>query len=397
MKASLLSLVGAAVLGLAGPAFADQMLAIPGRTDFTFDSSGILYVTAGSDIVRYDTNAGGYLPTFPVGGSLVGIDLSPDGGTLAVADSTTQDGKDRIVLVDSGTGATTEKSFPLDFSEAGTYMVAWGADGRLLVTSRFAGSGWVPLRLYDPGTDTVTTLRTVRQDTMLTASADRSTIGLAESNISSGPVSAYDAGSGDVVGTVNTNWFTYEVAVSAVGDQFVVPTYNGAYVYDRAGSTFTLRTTLGQYATYGPVGAVYSPVAPYLFTAEYDNAGARSGVKVYDTSTFTQVASLDAYRFPWSGNHALGQGRMKISPDGGTLAVSVDGGIRVYDVSAFTAAAPGPVRAAAGMARAAVSLEPRVASSKARALRLAPPTPRRPSPGRADAAGSSRLRGRRAR
>jgi WD40 repeat protein len=323
----------AVVVGLASPAAAGYtMLPIPGREDFVFDRSGILYITDGSSIDRYDTQSNSFLTSISVGGQLLGIDLSPDGQTVAVADT----GRTGIDLINTATGGVTPVNFTPAFGEGGTYTVAWGSDGKLLVTSEFNGSGWVPLRQYDPNTNTTTTLASVRQDTMLTPSAIRNMIGLAQANQTGGPIGVYSVNAATLVAQTSVSfWFTFAIAVNANGTQFVVPTYNGAYVYSRSGSILTQETILGQYASHGPIDAVFSPVSPYLFTSEYDYNGHLSGVKVYNTQTWQQVASLDNYNFPWSGNSALGDGTMQVSPDGDTLAVSVSGGIRIYDVSAY--------------------------------------------------------------
>jgi len=73
---------------------------------------------------------------------------------------------------------------------------------------------------------------------MLTPSADRNTIAIAEANISSGPITDYDVLTKSFAGGVSTNWFTFEVAVDRDGDKFVVPTYGGALVYNKTGTTF---------------------------------------------------------------------------------------------------------------------------------------------------------------
>jgi hypothetical protein len=307
-------------------------LPVPNRRDYAFDDAGVLYITAGPQIVRFDTHTGTYLAPFVLGGNLFGIDRSRDGRTLAVADETTQGSSTRIHLVRTETGAAQAVSFPQAFYESGTYMVAWGADDSILVTSSFAGSGWVPLRRYDPATGQTSVLASVRQDTMLTPSAGRETIGLVEANISSGPVHAYSVSQGAIVATVNTNWFTFEVAVAPDQVHFVVPTYGGAFVYARTGASFALVTTIGQYASHGPIAAVFSPTKRRLFTAEY---GTNAGVKVYDVETWQELAVIDHYPFPWGGNGALGQGRMEVSADGTLLAVSVANGVRVYRVGAL--------------------------------------------------------------
>jgi hypothetical protein len=307
-------------------------LAVPGARDFTFDAAGTLYITAGPNVVRYNTGTGTYLSPIAVGGNLLGIDLSPDGQTLAVADTVTQGGTNRAVLINTSTLSQSPVTSPLAFGEGGKFMVAWDATGRLLSTSSYNGSGWVPLRSYDPQSGQTTTLASVRQNTMLTPSADRQTIGLAESNISSGPVSAYRTSSGSITATVNTSWFTFEVAVNRQGSQFIVPTYNGAFVYNLAGTTFTQQTILGQYADHGPIAAVFSPVTNLAFTSEYSWSGTLSGVKMYNTNTWQLISTLDPYDFDWTGNGSMTEGRMEISPDGRFLAVAVNGGVRLYVV-----------------------------------------------------------------
>src|SRR6185312_10561649 len=115
---------------LATPLFAYTPLNVSNRTDYAFDNTGILYMTAGSQILRYSTSTSSFLTPWNIGGSLVGIDLSADGNTLAVADSTSN--QSRVFLVNRSTGQSTPVNFTPAFGEAGTFMVAWGSDGRLL-------------------------------------------------------------------------------------------------------------------------------------------------------------------------------------------------------------------------------------------------------------------------
>jgi hypothetical protein len=313
-------------------------LNVADRRDYAFDRNGILYITAGSgNVQRYNTSTSSFLTPFNIGGSPIGIDLSPDGSTLAVADGSTQGTNNRIQLVNTATGVATPVSFVRESLESGTYMTAWGSDGRLLVTSNFAGSGWVPLRRYNPQTGTTTTVASVRQSSMLTPSADRNTIGIAEANTSNGPVTAYNVNSGTYSGTVETNWFTFEVGVSRDGSKWAVPTYDGTFVYNKAGNTFQLQGMLGQYADHGPLAAVFSPNNDVLFTADWSfSSNGQAGVRVINANTLGLITTLDPYPFGWNGNGAMGSGRLEISPDGHWLAVSVDNGVRLYDVSTFT-------------------------------------------------------------
>jgi dipeptidyl aminopeptidase/acylaminoacyl peptidase len=330
-------LIAIGVLHLAPhPTHAATILNVPDRKDYAFDNNGILYIsTAGGNIIRYNTSTGSYLTPIGVGGTLNGIDLSPDGRTLAVADSSTQGVNNRVWLVSTATGAAASTSFVRQSAETGTNMVAWGSDNQLLVTSNFGGSGWVPLRRYNPQTNSTTTIGSVRQSSMLTPAANRNTIAIAESNISTGPITDYSVTSQSFQGTVNTGWFTFEVAVDRDGKTFVVPTGDGAFVYKKVGTTFQQQGLIGEYASHGPLAAVFSPVHDVLFTSEWAWSGPDHGVRVYDANTMSLMTTIDPYTFQWNGGFAMGSGRMEISPDGHFLAVSVDAGVRLYDVSTF--------------------------------------------------------------
>lgn len=311
-------------------------LNVADRRDYAFSNDGILYIsTSGGSILRYDTRSASYLAPFTIGGTLNGLDLSPDGQTLAVADASTQGANNRIHLVNTANGADNPVSFARQSLESGTYMVAWGSDNQVLVTSSFSGSGWIPLRRYDPQTSNTAIIGSVRQSSMLTPSADRNTIGIAEANISSGPITDYDVPSHSLQGTVSTNWFTFEVAVDRDGDKFVVPTYFGAFVYNESGGAFQQQGLIGQYASHGPLAAVFSPVNDVFFTSEWSWSGPEHGVRVYDSNTLVQIDTIDPYQFDWNGGGAMGSGRMEISPNGRLLAVSVDGGVHLYDVSHY--------------------------------------------------------------
>lgn len=331
--------------GMAGPAFAGQFLSIPGAEDYVFSSSGILYIsTSGGDIDRYNTQTGSFLTPFAVGGSLLGMDLSPDGTTLAVADTT----RTGIDLVSTSTGAVTPVNFTPAFGEGGAFSVAYESNGNLLVTTKFQGSGWVPLRQYDPSTGMTTIIGggggpngEVRQDTILSASADRSTIGLAQGNQTGGPINAFSVASGSIAATTTlpNGLFAYAIASNAHGTQFAVPTYYGTYVYNLSGSSFTGQTVLGVNGN-EPLYTVYSPTSHYMFAANWDFTGANNALLVYDTNTWQVVANLGSQNWNWDGNGAFQQGWMRISPDGDWLAVSVNGGTELYNVSAFSVPEP---------------------------------------------------------
>lgn len=298
----------------------------------------LLYITSAGEVLRYDLNAQRFLTSFQLGGNLKGIDLSPDANTLAVADYSASNSQNWIFLINLQTGISQKITFPLGLSgEGGTFSVAYGNDGNILVTSTYNGSGWVPFRKYNTTVGTTTIIESlITQDTMLCASADGSIIGFAESNISDGRWGRYRVSDGDLVErtgyTDGTSWFNYEIGTSHDGTQFSIPTYGGTFIYD---SSFTKVATIGQYAGPQPIGVVYHPTKnivyfPWTETTE---------VRAYDTTTFTQVEAYDfENNFQNNGNWAFQQGRMKISRDGSLLFATVDGGVRYVNLNAVDGA-----------------------------------------------------------
>ena len=104
--------------------------------------------------------------------------------------SSCTDGTNKWVhLINLSTLVDTKVNEPLDSGTIGgldgTWAVAYAADGSLLVTSQYDGSGFVPLlRLINGQWSTVS--NDVQQDTMVSASGDGQVVSLAESNISDG-------------------------------------------------------------------------------------------------------------------------------------------------------------------------------------------------------------------
>jgi hypothetical protein len=295
------------------------------RVDMTHDSArNVIYISNGSQILRYDLGSASFLTPYGLGGSLSGIDLSPDGNTLAVADRAYDATNLWIHLINLNTGVSSKITFPREFYEGGAFTVSYGNDGKLLVSSMFQGSGWVPLRKYDPTTGDVEILKSmVRQDTMLNASGDAGTIAYTESNISSGPIGRYNVDDQVLEQGPSTGWFTFEVGTNKDGTHYSVPTYDGTFVYD---GLWSLQAVIGTYAGPQPIGVVYHPVEdrvyyPWAETTE---------VREFDTTTNTQIAAYDFEdTFAHTGNFAFRQGRMKISRDGSLLMATVTGGVRI--------------------------------------------------------------------
>lgn len=295
----------------------------PNRVDMVHDfKRNLIYISNGGQVLRYDVSSGQLLSPFDVGGSLSGMDISPDGSTLAVADKIRSDTELWVHLIDLNTNAVSQLIFPRGFYEGGTFTVVYSGNGELLVTSQFEGSGWVPLRRHEFESNTTTQLASVRQNSMLTSSGDLMNIAIAESNSSAGPFSNYDVANQLLNSGPGTGWFNYEIGVNHNGTQFSVPTYGGTFVY---GENFEPMGVIGVYAGPQPIGVVYHPAENIVYYAWRGS----SEVRAYDTQTLTQTTAYDfEYNFVHNGNYAFVNGRLKTAADGSILLATVGGGVQ---------------------------------------------------------------------
>ncbi|HSH79244.1 MAG TPA: Ig-like domain-containing protein [Herpetosiphonaceae bacterium] len=307
------------------------------RVDMVHDyARDMLYISAGSSVLRYELGTGLFLSPFELGGNLAGLDLSPDGSTLVVADVQYSDTDVWVHVVDLASGGSRKAVFPRAFGEGGTFTVAFGDDAYVLITSTYEGSGWVPMRRYNPATGEWSQLASVRQNTMLSSNADGSVIGFAESNSSDGPVGRYRVADGDLLRksgyTDGTGAFNYEIGANRNGTQYAVPTYGGTFIFD---ANLAKIGTVGEYAGPQPIGVVYHPRADIVYFAWSGS----TEVRAYDSTTPTQVAAYDfEYSFVHTNNLAFTQGRLKMSRDGSLLFATVEGGIRYVRLDALPVA-----------------------------------------------------------
>jgi hypothetical protein len=322
------------------PAWAEGvLLQASGAVDMIHDAKRDMVYISLSDgrLLRYHRATGTFLPPIAFSGPLGGMDILPARDQLAIADQTATGADVRVHVVNLRNFSVRRLSAPrATYSpgwapyEGSAWTVAYAADGSLLVTSRFNGSGWVPLRRFTPlGSSKI--LGEVRQDTMLKASADRQTIAFAEANISDGRWGLYDVPTGQMVRRQwyqdGTSWFNYEIAVDAIGGQFTIPTYGGTFVYNE---NYARVATIGQYAGGQPVGVAYHPRQARAY---FPWAGSTQ-IRVYDMRTFQQVGTHDAeYSFTHPGNWAFQPGRIRISEDGSLLMVKVGNGVRLIDTA----------------------------------------------------------------
>ena len=166
-----------------------------------------------------------------VGSAPTGLDLSPDGSTLYVANS----GGNNLSVVDVRTGTVTQSVLipPGFFGNNSPFWLAVAKTGLVLFSAGPAGISAGPMMQYDPATGTVTERQdfgVTEEGTYLRASSDRSVIGVGEGGLDVGPVYTYSA---------STNTFSAQkvlatglsfIALDRAGDRLLVDP--GTFVLD---------------------------------------------------------------------------------------------------------------------------------------------------------------------
>ena len=306
--------------------------------DVVIDRFDVLYAATAIGVRRFDLRTRAELPQLQLpGGQPATLDLDPAGCRLAIADrSAMTDGV--WVLDDLSRSDPRHLPFPPVQFGYGSFSVIWESPTTLLTTSLYAGSGWGDLRRTDVVSGEVETIGRPTENSMLAMSADRTRWAMVESNISSGPVHLFQAGADDALDSDGTGWFTYEVAIAPHGDVVVVPTYNGAYVYDVvAGQLVERPARIGTYADTSPIGMAFSPHTTASFAAYFGWDAEDRGLFMFSDYAFVNPLRIDSPQFSHTGNHALGQGRTRISASGRTLATTLPDTVLVYDVAEWAA------------------------------------------------------------
>lgn len=280
-----------------------QFIGISGRKDHVFDPvNRILYITTATTVQRWDAATGTMLAPWTLGGELGGIDVTPDGATILVADRTFNTTTDRGLIhrIDAASGAVTTLDFALDggepsFTETGSWDVVAMNNGKAFFTTDFVGSAWVPFHQLDLTTNVITsrsdTLSSgfggeVRERTGVFRNGNHSMMLGLEGDISSGPFFSYSALTDTFLGEGTTSDFLSDAAgaVSRNGNWVAVETSSGLRIYESAIGA-VVQTLPGIDG-----GAIFHPNADYLFGLN----AATDQIVVYRTGTWNVVTSFPA-------------------------------------------------------------------------------------------------------
>jgi YVTN family beta-propeller protein len=273
-----------------------------------------LTVPAANEVAILNLATGTFGTPITVGSEPEGLDITPDGTTLYVADS----GAQEISEVDVATGEVTNTIFtPSSFDNQTPWQIAVGNNGTAVFTTTFNGSGFggtaYSLNLT---TDMMTSLGTVTELTRVARSADYSTALLSLGDDSGGPVWRYAFGTGSKLSGTMSAFISYP-ALDGNGSIAAISTAN---------TTQLMNSSLQGTGTVsgGGAGVALNSAGTTAYQLE------SHAVSVINTSTNLQTASI-----PLPAN-ATGAGQLAISPDGSTLVAIVTGGMTILSTNPAT-------------------------------------------------------------
>ena len=286
------------------------LIAAPNATDFVADErSGILYITSGSQVLRYNLASQAFLSPFNLGGSLTGIDLSQDGSRLLVADSSHTSTEAWFYDVNPTSGASQTITYAHASREAGAYQVRIAADGTAILSSKQAwGSVALPIRQYDLATMSVSVISYLYQGARVSSAADGSVVVVSAIGTSPSTVLRYSSATGDLSQNFipSLNLSSTGVAVNSDGTESAAFTSGGARIYDQ---DWHVTKELDPSQFVAPIGMAYDAVRDVLYDAEVNT----THIDAYDTQTWQKT---DSYELPYEFNFTAGSGRLRTSDDG---------------------------------------------------------------------------------
>jgi WD40 repeat protein len=316
--------VALSTLTLATAKAEGTLINAPNRADILYDDANqLLYITSDSNVLRYQLSTGEFLPPIKLSGQLKGMDISPDGSTLAIADFTFNNEAQQnwIHLYNLNTGKDAKVRFDLQTIEGGTVSVAYSASGKILVSSQIQGSGQMPLRLYDPATDTTSIIGQVWVAAYLIPNASHKMTAIGE--IGGGDFGSFRSKGDKLNPNGGAPSDVFGIGINSKGTLIAASTYEGTVIADK---TLHQITTIGSYPGNGPMAAAFHPTKALVYFP-WDGT---SLVKIYSTKTWTQVGSIEfeqIFHDP-GGYYTYTNGRTIISKDGKLLFATVDGGVR---------------------------------------------------------------------
>lgn len=320
----------------------------PSDVQISSDGSTIYAAGADGNLYVYSAATGELEHTWAVGTQLGGMDISPDGAFAIVTElvpvgstlgPNSSDDQYTITAykVDLTTGVVT--SFPTTSTGyAGEfYDAAILSDGTVLLTQSFPGaSGYSQAWVLDPSTGQYTQAQVgVTNASVLTESADHSSVLVSDVDVSDAPLYIYGAGQGVVAyhGSYQDGidgWNRGVQAYNAGANLVVQSSGPNLYVYDsNLHYQFDLAQLHPELTAGGVAGVTFDASGQYLFVLnDQDNS-------IYEVSTTDwSIVSETPVGADVSTTTGDFGNRLLVAPDSSYFTVVTDNGLVMVDPTA---------------------------------------------------------------
>ena len=307
-------------------------------TGMVFDHSGKhLYIaTYDGHVWPYNLLSRQLEKPYTFHGSLLGLDIAFDDSFLIAAQAVTGLAQGAYQKFDINTGTVTNLSYTrAAFGEAGAWGVAVISNGTAFGTNEFAGSGWVPLHQINLATGTVSN-RTdapgsggggqIRNHSQIHRGADGTRLYLLESDISSGPLFTYSAGSDTFGQSAQTGTFLSSASAAVNRDGSLLGTHLGG----QTGASLDTASSFNFVHSFNGLdsGVAFDAVQDRLYGVN----SSTDQILGYDTNNFAQKVVLQIGENVPAGASQFGPGTLVASENGRYLALQTSTAIRVYAI-----------------------------------------------------------------
>lgn len=292
-------------------------------------------------MAAYSSTTGQQLKNWVIGSQLGAVDVSLDGRYVVSTEqkaNPVSNGLDiSVYRLDTITGVTQTFTYRAIGYAAPFADISFLANGKILLTQSFPGSGWVPLTTLDPATGSfVLSAQSYAQDGTLNATPDDRFVVFTPQNISDAPIYYYISGTGI---TAKHDGYADNVMGYNRGVQAISPSGNlivqgvGQNVYNASlklqFSLHTLYPELGD-GGFGTRGFAFSPDETKLYVLD----SGQHKILVLSTTDWSLIAgyNFNVLNDMFSATNPYGDA-LTASQDGRYLSVMGSNGVEIIDLT----------------------------------------------------------------
>ena len=308
-----------------------QLISLSTRKDHVFNPvSRLLYITTSAGAVqRYSVDTQSFLTPWTLGGTLGGIDVTPNGATVLVGDSSYDINTDLGVVrrVNAASGSSTTVTFPIEggqasFSETGAWDVLALSDSKAYFSTDLVGSGQMSLHEWNLDTNQITAGIDAYERSRLSLSYDRNSMLILDGAVSPSYVHRYDVPTNTYRKRqpLLTSLLDSASAISRDGQwialEFDVSSADESRIYSKniGGDGIILPNITG--------GLFFHPTADVLYGVDIF----LDDVVAFDTNTWTEIGRTDIATNAIATTQ-FNSGATSFDPVTNSLFLSVPGGI----------------------------------------------------------------------